>query len=220
MFSEPALEQLAIMLRRYPHVWVIVDEIYAELCYDGQQARSLLSVAPDLRERVVIVDGVSKTYAMTGFRVGWLLAPRPLATACATLQSQGTNSIATVAQLAALAALRGDQACVQGMLCAYVERRDRLVRGLNELPGVHCDTPHAAFYLFADVRALIGKRAGDRVLTDDVEIADWLLSCAGVAVIPGTAFGGPGYLRVSYAAALRDIDAALERLRAAVARLV
>jgi aspartate aminotransferase len=218
-FSADDLERLAVVLRRHPNVWLIVDEIYAELCYDGFVAPSLVSIAPDLRDRTVVVDGVSKTYAMTGFRVGWLLAPRALARACEMLQSQSTTSIATVAQLAALAALSGDDSSVQRMRGAYLERRNRLVAGLRSIPGVRCDLPRGAFYVFADVRAWLGRRADDRVLTNDVEIAEWLLARARVATVPGSAFGGPGYLRFSYAAALSDIDAALERIGAAVAEL-
>jgi aspartate aminotransferase len=156
---------------------------------------------------------------MTGFRVGWLLAPRALAEACEMLQSQSTTSIATVAQLAALAALSGDNSSAQRMLGAYLERRNRLVSGLRSIAGVRCELPRGAFYVFADVRAWLGRRAGDRVLTNDSEVAEWLLSRARVATVPGSAFGGPGYLRFSYAAALSDIDVALERMEAAVAEL-
>ena len=218
-FSAEELGRLAVMLRRHPGVWIIVDEIYAELCYDGFVARSLLSVAPDLRERSAIVDGVSKTYAMTGFRVGWLLAPRALARACETLQSQSTTSIATLAQLTALAALNGEQACVERMRGAYLERRNRLVAGLRAVPGVACELPRGAFYVFADVRAWLGKRAGDRVLGHDLDVAEWLLARARVATVPGSAFGAPGHLRFSYAAALSNIDKAVERIAAAAAEL-
>jgi aspartate aminotransferase len=214
-FTKLQLEQLANVLRG-TGLWVIVDEIYAELYYDGECAPSLLSVAPDLAEQTVIVDGVSKSYAMTGFRVGWMLAPRALASACTMLQSQVTTSIATVAQLAAIAALSGDQACVRTMREAYRGRRERTLKGLSALPGVRCNEPSGAFYVFADVRAWLGKRG----LNSDVDVAEWLLDSARVACVPGSAFGTAGYLRVSYATSEQDIDAALQRMAATVAELV
>lgn len=217
-FSAEQLEALAEVLRR-KGIWVIVDEIYAELFYAGESAPSLLQVAPDLQAQTVIVDGVSKSYAMTGFRVGWLLAPRELAAACTTLQSQSTTNITTVAQLASLAALSGDQSCVARMREAYRERRDRFVAGLTKIPGLACDVPRGAFYVFADVRAWIGRRAGGRTLQNDVDVAEWLLDDAKVACVPGSAFGGPGYLRFSYAASQAELDEALQRMAAAVQRL-
>lgn len=213
-FTSAQLEQLANVLRG-TRLWVIVDEIYAELFYDGECAPSLLAVAPDLAEQTVIVDGVSKSYAMTGFRVGWMLAPRALASACTMLQSQITTSITTIAQLAAIAALSGDQACVRTMREAYRARRTRMLAGLSALPGVRCNAPTGAFYVFADVRAWLGKGR----LATDVDVAEWLLESARVACVPGSAFGTPGYLRVSYATSEKDIDEALQRMAAAVATL-
>jgi len=212
-YGEAELRALAEVLREHA-LWVIVDEIYAELCYDGFLAPSMLSVAPELRERLVVVDGVSKSYAMTGFRVGWMLAPRQVARACETLQSQATTSIATVAQLATMAALRGDQACVGEMRAAYAVRRNRIVAGLRAIPGVEVSMPRGAFYALADVRALLGRRCGDTVLATDEAFARMLLERERVAVVPGSAFAAAGYLRLSYAASLADIDAAVERLAA------
>lgn len=214
-FDERGLAALAEVLRQH-NVWIILDEIYAELFYDGGSAPSLLSVAPDLRERTIIVDGVSKSYAMTGFRVGWILASREIAQACEKLQSQCTTSIATLAQLAAIAALSGDQACVAQMREAYRERRDVLLEGLASIPGFKCQKPNGAFYVFADVRGLYGREVEGRVLQSDVDVAEWLLTAAKVAGVPGVAFGGPGYVRFSYAAALTDLREAVERIRAVV----
>lgn len=218
-FDEAALRELAdLFLER--SVWVIVDEIYAELFYgaDGH-APSLLGVAPELRDQTVIVDGVSKTYAMTGYRVGWLIAPRELARACETLQSQSTSSIATVAQLAALAALSGDQACVERMRSAYRGRRDALIEGLSKIPGLSCQVPTGAFYVFANVGGWIGRSAAGKTLQSDSDVAEWLLDEAKVACMPGSAFGGPGYLRISYAAGLADLEEAVKRISRAVAKL-
>lgn len=213
-YAERDLLALAEVIGRHPRLWVIVDEIYAELCYDGFEAKSLAALAPGLRERLVIIDGVSKTHAMTGFRVGWSLSPRPLARACETLQSQTTTNIATIAQLAALAAVSGDKTHVAAMRRQYRERRDRLVAGLRGLPGVRCNLPRGAFYVFADLRAWLGKPARGVQVNDDIELANWLLDQVRLAVVPGTAFGTPGFLRLSYATSQAEIDAALDKLRA------
>jgi aspartate aminotransferase len=210
-YGETELRALSDVIRRHPRLWVIVDEIYAELCYDGFRAPSLCSIAPELRERLVIVDGVSKSHAMTGFRVGWSLSPRPLARACETLQSQTTTSIATVAQLAALAAVSGDKSHVGQMREQYRLRRDRLVAGLRAIPGLSCNLPRGAFYVFLDVRGWLGRSARGVLLTDDVVLANWLLDYARLAVVPGVAFGAPGFVRLSYATSQADLDAALEK---------
>jgi aspartate aminotransferase len=217
-FDEAALLQLAAALRGHSF-WIILDEIYAELAYAAAGAPSLLTVAPDLRDRIIVVDGVSKSYAMTGFRVGWILAPERVAKACEMLQSQSTTNIATIAQLAATAALTGDQTCVATMRAAYRERRDRFVTALRAIPGLKCSMPLGAFYVFADVRGWYGRRSGERVLTDDTAVAEWLLDDARVASVPGSAFGGPGYLRFSYATSQAQLDEAVTRITAAVARL-
>jgi aspartate aminotransferase len=217
-WSGDDLARLSKLLRR-TGLLTIVDEIYAELYYDGPQAPSLLQIAPDLRDQVVIVDGVSKTYAMTGFRVGWILAPRELARACETLQSQSTTSIATVAQLATIAALSGDQSCVERMRSAYRERREHVLRGLRERLGWPCREPRGAFYVFPDVSGWFGRKAADRVLANDVDVAEFLLAEARVALVPGSAFGGPGHVRVSYAAGLAEIDQAIERMAQAATTL-
>jgi len=219
-FDTAALQRLAAVLRSHS-LWIIADEIYAELAYEPAGAPSLLTVAPDLRERIIIVDGVSKSYAMTGFRVGWLLGPRVVAEACEKLQSQATTSIAAVTQLAAIAALSGDQACVAEMREIYRQRRDRFVAALRTIPGLSCQTPSGAFYVFADVRSWFGRRAraDGRVLHDDVAVVNWLLDEAQVASVAGSAFGGPGYVRFSYAAAQQDLDAAVARMGTAVAQL-
>jgi len=217
-FDATQLEELAALLRVHP-LWIITDEIYAELSYEDAGAPSLLSVAPDLRDRTVIVDGVSKTYAMTGFRVGWILAPRTLARAVEKLQSQSTTNIATLAQLAAIAALSGDQSPVLQMREAYRERRDKLVAGLREIPGLDCQTPRGAFYVFPDIRGWLGKRSAKHALSDDMQVAEWLLDEALVATVPGSAFGGSGYLRLSYAASQAELDEAVSRIAAAASRL-
>lgn len=211
-YDAKQLRALADVIAKHPRLWVIVDEIYAELVYDGFVAPSMCEVAPELRDRLVIIDGVSKSYAMTGFRVGWSLSPRPLARACETLQSQTTTSIATVAQLAAIAAVTGGKEYVVMMREQYRQRRDKLIAGLNAIPGLKCNRPRGAFYAFVDVRGWLGKSARGVRIEDDVVLANWLLDHARLAVVPGAAFGAPGFLRLSYATAQSDLDAAVERL--------
>lgn len=199
--------------------WIIVDEIYAGLTHDGGEAIPLLRIAPELRDRMLIVDGVSKRYAMTGWRVGWLLAPSRVARACEALQSQATTSIATVSQHAARAALEGPQDAVGAMRAELGRRRDRMLAGLGGVSGVRAGRPAGAFYLFVHVGGLFGRRAGDVVLRDDVAVAEWLLREARVATVPGSAFHAPGYLRLSYAAAPEVIDRACAGFARAVAGL-
>ena len=199
--------------------WIVVDEIYAGLTHDGVEATSLLRVAPDLRDRLLIVDGVSKRYAMTGWRVGWLLAPRAVARACESVQSQATTSISSVSQRAALAALEGPQDAVVDMCEELGRRRDRMLARLAAIPGVHAARPAGAFYVFLHVGGLVGRRAGDVVLRDDVAVAEWLLDTVRVATVPGSAFHTPGYLRLSYSVAPDVIDRACDGIARAVASL-
>jgi len=191
--------------------YVIIDEIYSELVFDGLRYPSLLALAPELRERLIVVDGVSKRFAMTGYRVGWMLAPGPIARACEKLQSQATTSIAAVAQHAALAALRGDDAYTQAMRDELQARRDRMLEGLSAIDGLRVRRPQGAFYLFVSVHGLLGRPG----LASDVDVARHWLDQARVAVVPGSDFHAPGYVRVSYAASRAELERALARLAAA-----
>ncbi len=203
--------------------YVIVDEIYGDLVYDGFEFVSLGRVGGALGERLIVVDGVSKTYAMTGWRIGWSIASPAITKALGVVQGQSTTNPAAVSQAAAVAALTGARDSVDAMLSAFERRRNLMVGGLNAIPGVRCRMPEGAFYAFADVRGLIGKRAGqgstEKVLATDDDIAMWLLSEAHAATVAGGPFGAPGYLRLSYACADADITAGLEAIRAAVAGL-
>jgi aspartate aminotransferase len=199
--------------------WVVTDEIYGKLVYDGFEQRSILTIAPDLVDRIVVVDGVSKTYAMTGWRIGWSIAPEGITRAMDTIQGQGSTNATSVSQYAALEALSSPASELEAMRATFAERRNRLVSGLRALPGVKCLMPQGAFYAFCDVRAWVGRRVGERVLADDAAIAQWLLESAHVAVVPGGAFGAPGHLRLSYAVSLAQIDEALARIGRAVAKL-
>jgi aspartate aminotransferase len=218
-YTEARLKELAEVLRRHD-CWVIVDEIYGDLTYDGFQHRSMAVVAPDLRERLVVVDGVSKTFAMTGWRIGWTLAPPRLAKALDTIQGQSTSNAAAICQAAAAAALLGPRGELEAMRQAFDRRRRRMVEGLNRLPGVRCRTPEGAFYAFADFRGNIGKKAGDQVIENDDQLAMYLLDQAHAVTVGGGAFGAPGYLRLSYAVSDDDIDQGLAAIEKALRGLV
>ena len=212
------LEALADVLRGHD-CYVIVDEIYAHLVYGGFQQKSLLEVAPDLRDRLIIVDGVAKAYAMTGWRIGWILGPADVAKACDKVQGQSTTNPTAVAQHAAIAAVGGDQSPIDEMRQKFEERRAIVVDGLNRIDGISAPTPDGAFYAFADVSELVGKRAGGSVLEDDVAVATYLLEEARCAVVPGTAFGAPGHFRLSYATSPDQLREGLRRIGEAVAKL-
>jgi aspartate aminotransferase len=219
-YTVEELQAIADVLR--PHdCYIISDEIYAALVYDGFTQRSIVSVAPDLAPRVVLIDGVSKTYAMTGWRVGWSIAPTALAKAMDTVQGQGATSTATPSQWAALEALRSPASEIERMRALFEERRNRLVEGLRRIPGVRCGMPEGAFYAFCDVSAWVGRRTPmDTVLESDTDVATWLLDSAHVAVVPGGAFMAPGHLRLSYAVSIENIDKALARIAGAAASLL
>ena len=212
------LERLAKVIAKHDF-WVIVDEIYADLVYDGFEHASLAAVAPELRDRLVVVDGVSKTFAMTGWRIGWTLSPPSLAKALDTMQSQSTSNAAAISQAGAEAALTGPRDELVKMRDAFARRRNLMVEGLRTLPGVTCRTPEGAFYAFADFSAYVGKKAGALTLATDEDVASYLLDEAHVATVGGTPFGAPGYLRLSYAVGDDDIRGGIEAMRVALAKL-
>ncbi len=214
-YNESELRGLLDVLREHD-CWLIVDEIYAELVYDGFQHASVAKLAPDLRDRIIIIDGVSKSYAMTGWRIGWSIAPPHVAKALDMVQGQSTTNASAVAQHAALAALNGDQAELLRMRAQFEKRRNAMVAGLNSLEGVSCRTPEGAFYAFADCRGLYGLPWNGKPLQTDEDIAFWLLDRAHVAAVPGGAFGAPGYVRFSYALSEERIAKGIASIRAAI----
>jgi aspartate aminotransferase len=211
-------EQLLGLLdvMRKNDAWLIVDEIYAELVYDGFKHVSAAALAPDLRDRMIVVDGVSKSYAMTGWRIGWSITPKALAKALDTVQGQSTTNPTAVAQHAAVAALTGPQEDVERMRQAFEKRRNVMVAALNDVPGIKCRMPEGAFYAFADCRGLMGTPWGDKTVQNDEDLAFFLLERAGVAVVPGGAFGAPGYLRLSYATSEERIKEGVARIKKAI----
>lgn len=222
-YPEAQLAALAEVLKD-TNVWVIVDEMYGQLVYDGFQQQSLAKVAPFLKDRLIIVDGASKTYAMTGWRIGWMLAPEAVASACLLVQGQSTSNASTVGQHASVAALEGargaGRAELDAMIAEFGARRTLMVEGLNRIPGIRCRMPEGAFYAFPSVQGLIGRRPnGGAPLEDDLQVAAYLLEAARVAVVPGSAFGAPGYVRLSYATSRELCVEGVRRIASAVAEL-
>jgi aspartate/methionine/tyrosine aminotransferase len=195
-------------------LWVLADEIYEHLVYGEAEHVSMPVAVPELAERCVVVNGVAKTYAMTGWRVGWLIGPEDVVKAATNLQSHATSNVSNVAQRAALAAVEGDLEAVAQMRAAFDRRRQTMVRMLREIPGVACPEPEGAFYAYPSVQGLIGKTLRGKEITSSAQLAELVLDEAGVAVVPGEAFGTPGYFRLSYALSDADLEKGVSRLAA------
>jgi aspartate aminotransferase len=214
-YTEAETRALVDVVRKHD-CWLIVDEIYAELVYDGLVFASAAKIAPDLRERLIVVDGVSKTYAMTGWRIGWALAPAPLIKALDVVQGQSTTNATAVAQHAAVAALKTPIEEFAAIRATFQKRRDAMVKGLNSVAGIKCRKPEGAFYAFADCRGLYGLPWNGKPIANDEDVAFFLLDKAHVAAVPGGAFGAPGYVRFSYAASEERIAAGVAAMQRAV----
>jgi aspartate aminotransferase len=214
-YDEAQMAALIDVVRKHD-CYLVVDEIYAELVYDGFKHVSAAKLGADILDRILIIDGVSKSYAMTGWRIGWSITPKPIAKALDVVQGQSTTNASAVAQHAALAALTGDQSEVARMRAQFETRRNAMVAGLSSLPGVKCRMPEGAFYAFADCRGLYGLRYHGKPIENDEEIAFWLLEKARVAAVPGGAFGAAGYVRFSYATSEERIAAGIESIRTAI----
>ncbi len=195
-------------------LWVVCDEIYEHLVYGDAVQSSMPVLVPELADRAVVLNGVAKTYAMTGWRIGWLLGPRDVIDAAVNLQSQVTSNISNISQAAATAALVGDLAAVAEMRVAFDRRRRRMAAMLNDIDGVSCVLPDGAFYCFPDVTGLLGRPCSGRVSATSAELATNLLDVAQVAVVPGEAFGAPGHLRLSSAIADADLEEGIARFAA------
>ena len=194
-------------------LWVLTDEIYEHLVYDGLEAVSMPVVVPELADTCVIVNGVAKTYAMTGWRIGWMVGPKDVVKAATNLQSHATSNVANVAQHAAIAALTGDLTAVAEMRSAFDRRRRLIVSMLGDIDGVVCPEPQGAFYAYPSVKGLLGREIGGVTPTTSAELAELLLEQAEVAAVPGEAFGSPGYLRFSYALGDDDLVEGIGRLQ-------
>lgn len=218
VYTRKELQGLVDVLARYPQVLVMSDEIYEHINFTGEFTS--MASFPEIADRVCLVNGVSKAYAMTGWRIGFLAAPLWLARATGKLQSQYTSGASSIAQKAAEAAYTGSQECVEQMRQAFERRRDLIVGLARTVPGWKVNMPQGAFYLFPEVSACLGKRYGDTVIETDSDLAMYLLQYAHVATVAGSAFCLPGYLRLSYATADDKIVEAIERIRKALGQLV
>ncbi|MBD5226009.1 MAG: pyridoxal phosphate-dependent aminotransferase [Bacteroidales bacterium] len=218
VYTRAELQGLVDVLKKYPQIAILSDEIYEHINYGAEFAS--LGSFPEVAGRVIIVNGVSKAYAMTGWRIGFMAGPLEVAKAVNKLQGQTTSGISTIAQKAAVAAYDGPQECVAEMLEAFRRRRDLVVSLARRIPGLKVNEPQGAFYLFPDVSAYLGKQYGGKVISTDDDLAMYLLEEAHVATVSGSAFCLPGYIRLSYAASDDSLREAFARIEAALAKLV
>ena len=218
MWSREQLKQLADLAVKYDF-YIVADEIYEKLVYSGEKHYSIATFGPEVKARTILINGVSKSYAMTGFRIGYACGPRDVIKGMVNYQSQATSAPNTAAQHAAAVALTMPQDCVEEMRRAFEQRRDRLVELINAIPGLSCRKPHGAFYVMMNIRGITGKRCHGTELTGSTAIAEALLEHAHVAVVPGAAFLDEGFCRISYATSMENIEEGLRRIAAFVKEL-
>ena len=213
LYSRSELEAIGKWALSKESLWVITDEIYQNLIYEGLKAFSITELVPELAERTMMVNGVAKSYAMTGWRLGWLIAPPDAAKAAANLQSHLTSNVSNISQRAAIEAITGDQEPVRQMLEAFDRRRKTAVAELNKIEGIITPTPEGAFYVYPDVSGLFGRDFGGRKFSTSLELADFVLDEAEVALVPGEAFGPSGFFRLSYALGDDQLLEGIQRLQ-------
>jgi aspartate aminotransferase len=218
VYTPAELEELARVLLD-TDLFIITDEIYEHIIYDGLKQISIATLDPALRARSIVVNGFSKSYAMTGWRLGYCAGPREVIEMCDRLQSQTTSNATAFVQVAGIEALTGPQESVAVMAQAFEQRRNFVVQRLNAIPGITSNTPRGAFYIFPNIAALFGRRANGKPLTTAAAVADYLLEAAGVAVVPGDAFGDDHYMRISYASSMAELEDGLARIDQAVQQL-
>lgn len=215
-YSEKELAQLGKVLLDYPDIIIATDDIYEKNMWHHTPFKNILNACPELYDRTIVVNGVSKAYAMTGWRIGYAAGPEKIISAMRKAQSQNTSNPNSIAQYAAKAALEGDQSCVDTMTKAYKERHDYVVAELNKIDGIDCTPSDGTFYAFPSVAKLIQKSTK---LSNDLDFANFLLDGAEIAIVPGSAFGAEGYIRISYATSMENLVEAVERLKVAVDKL-
>lgn len=219
-YTEAEYRALAEVLDRHPQVMVMTDDIYEHIRFDGERTPHLLHAAPQLRERTLAINGVSKTYAMTGWRIGWIAGPREFIKALDTLLSQSTGNCCSVSQAAAAAALNGDQSFVAESVAVYKQRRDRMVQAIHAIPGLGARTPEAAFYVYVNCSGLIGRTTPQgSQLANDTDVVMYLLESEGVALVAGAAYGLSPYFRLSIATSIETLEEGARRIARAVAAL-
>ncbi|MGL3210575.1 pyridoxal phosphate-dependent aminotransferase [Bradyrhizobium sp. BR 1433] len=219
-YSEAGYRPILDVLMDHPHVWLMVDDIYEHIIYDGFRFVTPAAIEPSLRDRTLTINGVSKAYAMTGWRIGYAGGPRTLIRAMAVVQSQSTSCPSSISQAAAIAALNGPTEIVMERCRSFQARRDLVVSALNEMEGISCRIPEGAFYTFANCAGLIGRTTPDgEPINSDTDFTEYLLHSVGVAVVPGAAFGLASYFRISYATSALELEEACRRIALATSRL-
>ncbi len=219
-YDENELKELAKILLKYPQVHIMSDDIYEYITFDCLKFKSIAEIEPELKARTLVVNGVSKAYSMTGWRIGYGAGDEKLIKAMSMIQSQSTSSTTSIAQAAAVEALNGDQSYVSNSTKIFQERRDMVVKMLNEIDGISCNTPNGAFYVFPSCAGILNKKTTDgKIIKDDNDFASYLLEECGVAVVPGVAFGAENFFRISYAASKEFLEDAMTRIKNACEKL-
>ncbi|HEY6940474.1 aminotransferase class I/II-fold pyridoxal phosphate-dependent enzyme [Dokdonella sp.] len=213
VYSKDEIAALADVLVRHPDVWIVCDDIYNRMVFDGVGYHNFVNARPELRERTIHVDSISKTYGMPGWRVGFIAAPEQVAQAFVTLNSNHITNVPEIVTAAAVAALTGPQDVPTQKRAEFEAKRDQVLAVMNSIPGVVCPRPQGAFYVFPDISCAFGKRHGDRLIASDVDLCDALLEDKGVACVPGSAFGEPNALRISYTCPTPQLPEGLKRFR-------
>lgn len=218
VYTLKELQELGEVLRKYPNIIIATDDMYEHIMLSDNKFVNILNACPDLYPQTIVLNGVSKAYAMTGWRIGFCGGPENIITAMENIQSQSTSNPTSISQVAAEAALTGDQSCITLMVAAFKERNNFVTKKLNAIPGINCLSSDGAFYTFADTRHAIANLHKKGILTTDNDIAfsEYLLEQAGVAVVPGSAFGSEGYIRLSFATSMNNLETALERIKRAL----
>ncbi|ODA44020.1 Aspartate aminotransferase [Thermodesulfovibrio sp. N1] len=215
IYNEKVLQEIVeIVLKN--NIYIISDEIYEKLIYDGMRHISIASFSEEIKERTIVVNGLSKSHSMTGWRIGYAAGPTDIIKAMTNIQSQSTSNPTSIAQKAAVAALKGPQKCVEEMRKEFEKRRNYLVNELNNIPGISCKMPQGAFYVFPNVKQILGKKAGSMEINSSMDLSIYFLEKAQVALVPGSAFGAEGYIRISYATSMENLSKGIERIRNAL----
>ncbi|MCS7204007.1 MAG: pyridoxal phosphate-dependent aminotransferase, partial [Thermodesulfovibrio sp.] len=205
IYSKEVLERIAEIVLKH-NIYVISDEIYEKLIYDGQKHISIASLDDEIKEKTIVVNGLSKAYAMTGWRIGYAAGPVEIIKTMTNIQSQSTSNPTSIAQKAAVAALRGPQDCVEKMRREFEKRRNYLVEALNKINGISCKMPNGAFYVFPNIKSILGKNTDNFKINSSMDLSIYLLEKALVALVPGSAFGAEGYIRISYATSMENLS--------------
>ena len=208
-YNKAELAALGEVLRKHPQVLIATDDMYEHILWADEPFTNIVMACPDLMDRTIVLNGVSKAYSMTGWRIGYAAGPEPLIAAMKKVQSQSTSNPASISQVAATAAINGDQSCIAPMLAAFKERHDHVVERLNQMKGVRCRPSEGTFYAFPTMQEAVDNLNG---INNDVDLAEQILVEVGVALVPGSAFGAEGYMRLSFATGMETLDAALDRL--------